>query len=99
MSSIILDSSGILKQPKDPYWDAPLTRREAQKAINDLAYNEMELTNRSDTASIVLNLLCEKLNVTRGELDAYVAKKKAEALALQQAQTPPAEAANEQSNG
>lgn len=102
MSSLILDSSGLVKQPKDPYWDAPLTRREAQKAINDIAMNEMELTNRSDTTSIVLNFLCDKLNVTRAELDIYVEKKKVEALALKEKMdqaAKAAEAASEQSNG
>jgi hypothetical protein len=102
VSSLILDSTGLVKQPKDPYWDAPLTRREAQIAINQISENEMALTNRSDTTSIVLNYLCEKLNVTRAELDVFVEKKKAEAVALQEAQqraAKAAEAANEQSNG
>jgi len=82
MGRILTDSRGLIDQPKDPYWDSPLTRREMQIAVNQLSENDMALTNMCDTASIVLNFICEeKLNVKREELDAYVEKKKAEMLA------------------
>jgi len=74
----ITDQSGLVQQPHDPYWDAPITRREVQLAVNDLCVNEAELMARGDTAHIVLNLLCEKLNITRGEIDVFVARKKEE---------------------
>jgi hypothetical protein len=52
---------------------------------------------------LVGNFLCEKLGVTRGELDAYVAKKAEEVKALNEAKEAEVaaamEAANEQSNG
>jgi hypothetical protein len=48
-----------------------------------------------DTANIVTNFLCEKLNVTRGELDAYVEKKKAEAQAWVDAQQKTQEASGD----
>lgn len=106
MSNLIVDpSASLIKEPKHPYWDAPVTRREAQLAINQMAENDQELTNRADTGHIILNLICEKLNITRGEIDAYVERKRAEILALREAAEErlkaqqAAEAANEQSNG
>jgi len=79
VSNLIIDPNGAgLKHAHDPYWDAPITRREVQQAVNDISMNENALQNMCDTSNIVLNFLCEKMNVTRGELDAYVAKKKAE---------------------
>ena len=80
MGKIITDARGLISQPRDPYWDAPVSRREAQKAVNDLALNDQELTNRCDTLSIVLNFILEdKLGIKdRKELDAFVEKKKAE---------------------
>lgn len=98
MSSLIIDSSGSgIKQARDPYWDSPITRREVQGAVNDIALNENALQNMCDTANIVLNFLCEKNNVTRGELEAYVAKKKAEIEAAVAAQKS-AEGNNAQPN-
>jgi hypothetical protein len=100
-SRIITDGNGLLKQPHDPYWDGALTRREAQIAINEIAMNEAELTRCLDTMSIVMNFLAEKMGVTRGEIDAWVANKKAQVLAAReaaaQAQSAP-EGANAQSN-
>ena len=100
MSSLIIDPSGSgIKQAHDPYWDAPITRREVQQAVNDIAMNENALQNMCDTSNIVLNFLLERLNVTRGELDAYVAKKKAEIEAFNEAQKKAAvEGNNAQSN-
>lgn len=99
MSSLIIDPSGSgLKPVHDKYWDAPITRREVQQAVNDIAVNENALQNMCDTSNIVLNFLCTKLNVTRGELDAYVAKTKAEVAAQIEAQNKAAEGANAQPN-
>jgi len=96
MSDLLLDGEnptpGIIKGPPDSYWDAPITRREVQSAINEICLNEQALENRSDTTNIVLNFLLEKFNVTRGELDVYVERKKSEAAAL-------LKEANEQSKG
>lgn len=85
MSSLILGpNDSPIQRPKDPYWDAPITRYEVQKAVNALALNDNELTNRSDTVFIVVNLLCEKAGITPGEVQAYVDKKSAEVLALRE---------------
>jgi hypothetical protein len=83
MSNLILDASDSpIKRPYDKYWDSPPTRAEVMKIINDLAMNDNILSNRADTAHIVINLLCEKANITPGELDAYVARKTEEVRAL-----------------
>jgi hypothetical protein len=82
MSSLILDANSPIKAPFDKYWDSPPTRREVMKIVNELALNDNVLSNRSDTAHIVVNLLCEKMGVTPGELEAYVAKKTSEVQAL-----------------
>lgn len=83
MSNLILDSSDSpIKRPFDKFWDTPPTRAEVMKVINDLALNDNILSNRADTSHIVINLLCEKANITPGELDAYVQKKIAEVQAL-----------------
>lgn len=74
-----LDSAvGILNNPHHPYWDASPTRREVMGLVSALGKNDEELSNRSDTIYLVANLLCEKLNVTTGEIEAYVAQKAAE---------------------
>ncbi len=75
-----LINSPLVQQPHDKYWDGALTRREAQKAFNKLGNNDSELMSMVDTNCLVVNYLCEKLNVTREDLEVYVAKKK-EALA------------------
>jgi hypothetical protein len=86
MSSLILNANDSpIQRPKDPYWDGPITRYEVQKAVNVLALNDNELTNRAETVFIVVNFLCEKLNITPGEIQAYVDKQKAAMVALQQA--------------
>ena len=72
----------LVKRPPDAYWDAPPSRHEVMRLINDLALNDNALSNRSDTAHIVINLLCEKLGVTSGEIEVYVARKTAEVKAL-----------------
>ena len=85
MSNLILGpNDSPIQRPKDPYWDAPITRYEVQKAVNALALNDNELTNRSDTVFIVVNFLCEKLGITPGELEVYRDKKKAEIVAMQE---------------
>jgi hypothetical protein len=74
-----LDSAvGILNNPHNKYWDTPPTRREVMGLVSALGKNDEELSNRSDTVFMVVNLLAEKLGVTRGEIDAYVAQKASE---------------------
>lgn len=85
MNHIITDSNGLVKTPHDPYWDGPVTRREAQGAINALADNDRILTMCNDTVNIAVNFLLEKLGVTRGELNVYVEKKKAEVAKVNEA--------------
>ena len=87
MSNFIVDpNESPVEQPFDKYWDRPMIRREAQVLFKKIGNNQTELYMALDTANIVVNFLCEKLNVTRGELDAYVEKKKAEAQAWVEAQ-------------
>ena len=69
--------SPLLKEPYSPYWDAPLTRREAQRMVNKLASNDSELLGMCDTAALVLNFLCEAhLKVKREDIEVYVEAKK-----------------------
>ena|ERR1700674_4730116 len=83
MSNLIVDSP--IQQPYDKYWDSSPTRRELQKAFNKLGNNDSDLMAMVDTNCLVVNFLCEKLGVTRGELDAYVAKAAAAVKAMQEA--------------
>lgn len=69
--------SSLVEQPFDKYWDAPLTRREAQRMINKLASNDSELMGMCDTAALIINFLCEvKLKTSREEMEVYVEAKK-----------------------
>ena len=70
--------SNLVEQPFDKFWDNPPTRRELQRAINKLSANDAELAAMADTASILINYICEvKLGITsREEVDVYVEAKK-----------------------
>jgi len=88
MSNLILSSTDSpVAQPYDKYWDAPMTRREAQLLFRKLASNDSELMGMADTAALLLNFLFEKkLQITdRKEIDDYVEVKKAQ-LAAQREQ-------------
>ena len=98
MSSIISDASEYIKPAHDPFMDGHPTRRELQKAFNKLGNNDSDLMAMVDTNCLVVNFLCEKLGVTRGELDAYVSRKAEEVKTMQEAQKP-VEPTYEQSNG
>ena len=74
---IASDMNGLLNPQKDPYWDAPITRREVQEAVNQLAINDKRLADQNDTSNLVLNFLCEKANFTRQEIETWVEVKKA----------------------
>ena len=88
--------SDLIQHPHDPYLDAPLTRREAQRVINKLAANDSELAGMCDTAALVLNFLCEaKLKVDKEEIEVYVEAKK---LQLAEARVKIKAAAEAQSN-
>ena len=92
MSNLIVDpSDSPIQQPYDKYWDDHPTRRELQKAFNKLGNNDSDLMLMVDNLNLVCNCLCEKLNVTRGELEAFVAKKAEEFKALQQGAQPNAQ--------
>lgn len=72
-----MSSSSLVEQPYDKYWDAPITRREVQRAINKLSQNDSELMAMADTAALVLNFLCEAhLKIKREDIEVYVEAKK-----------------------
>lgn len=75
--------SELIQPAFDKFLDGHPTRRELQKAFNKMGNNDGELMLMIDNLNLVVNCLCEKQGVTRGELDAYVAKKAAELKALQ----------------
>jgi hypothetical protein len=72
--------SSLVEQPYDKFWDGSPTRRELQKAFQKMGSNDAEIMTMIDTNCLVVNYLCEKLGVTREDLEVYVAKQK-EALA------------------
>ena len=74
-----MEETNELIQPAfDKFWDTPPTRRELQKAFNKIGLNQDTMFGMIDTQALVGNFLCETLGVTRGQLDAYVAKKSEE---------------------
>jgi len=78
MGNLILDPSGNaspIQQPFDKYWDSPMSRREAQILFRKMASNDNELMGMADTASILINYLCETLKVTREDVQKYVDEK------------------------
>lgn len=100
MTQIITDSTGLVKQPRDPYWDGNISRREVQGAVNILATNDNELFLQATTARFIMNLFAEKLNVTPAELQAYVEREKAKIdnmVAQQAAQQAPGDSEAENS--
>lgn len=76
----------LIERPYDPFWDVPPTRRELQKAFNKIGKNTEDLMSMVDTNCLVVNYLCEKLGVTRKDLDEYVEQKKTELAVLKKAQ-------------
>lgn len=92
MSNLILSGDSPIQPAFDPYWDKPMTRREAHRLFLKLASNDSELMGMADTAALLLNFICEKkLGITdRIEIDAYVEVKKAQ-LAAQRAAMKDAE--------
>jgi len=80
-----MQDSELIIPAHDKFLDGYPTRRELQKAFNKMGNNDGELFGMIDTQALVGNFLCEKLGVTREELDAYVAKKAAQVKALQEA--------------
>ena len=93
-----MSDSGLIQQPFDKYWDAPLTRREAQRMANKLAANDSELLGMADTAALILNFLCEvKLKVSREEIEIYVEAKKLQLAEARAKMKAAAEAPSEQS--
>jgi hypothetical protein len=87
MSNIIVDPNTSPIQPAfDPYWDKPMTRREAHTLFMRLASNDNELMGMADTAAILINFICEKkLGITdRAEVDSYVAIKTEQLKAMRE---------------
>ena len=84
MSNLISNPNDSPIQPAhDPYWDSPMTRREARVLFLKLASNDSELMGMADTAALLINFICEKkLGITdRTEVDSYVEVKKAQLAA------------------
>jgi hypothetical protein len=75
---IITDTSELIQQPKDAFWDAPVSRRMYQEQLNKVgrhiaelygAINKMsmqlaELYGAMDTNSILINFIMEKKLMT-----------------------------------
>ena len=89
--SSILHGSDLVEKPFDKFWDGNPTRREMQTAFQKLGSNDAELMSMVDTNCLVVNYLCEKLNVTRADLEVYVAKQKEKLVALKASTEAPSE--------
>ena len=81
-----MQDSELITPAYDRHMDGAPTRRELQRAFNKMGTNDSELMLMVDNLNLVVNLLCEKLNVTKGEIDVYVEKKAAEVNAFVEAQ-------------
>ena len=99
MSQILSSTASPVAPAYDKYWDAPMSRREAQTLFMKLASNDSELMGMADTAALLINFICEKkLGITdRKEVDDYVEVKKAQVAAEREAMLKAAQ--NAQSNG
>jgi hypothetical protein len=92
MSNLIIDpNDSPIQQPFNAYWDAPLTRKESRVLFTKLAANDSELMGMADTASILLNFICEKLEIKREDVQSYVDRKTEELKALRAAMKAQAE--------
>ena len=89
-----MEDSELIQPSFDKFWDTPPTRREMQKAFNKIGQNQDQMFGMIDTQALVGNFLCETLGVTRGQLEAFVAKKSEEVKLAKEAQEK-AEKANE----
>jgi hypothetical protein len=78
--------SSLVDQPYDKFWDGSPTRRELQKAFAKMGNNDAEIMTMIDTNCLVVNYLCEKLGVTREDLEVYVAKQKETLAAIKAGQ-------------
>ena len=95
-----MDNSPLVQAPYDKYWDAPLTRREAQRMINKLSANDSELMGMADTCALLINYICEvHLKVKREDVDVYVEAKKLQLAEARAKMKAAAEAPSEQPNG
>ena len=81
-----MEDSELIQPAYDKFWDGTPTRRELQKAFNKIGMNQDQMFGMLDTQALVGNFLCETLGVTRGQLDAFVAKKSEEIKAQREAQ-------------
>ena len=86
MSQIIDPSNAYVQPPYDKVLDSPATKREVQKALDHFSHHIDALYATTDTQHIVINLIADKLNITKAELLAYVEKKRAEIEAAANAQ-------------
>jgi hypothetical protein len=77
LSRILSSTDSPVAPAFDKFWDSPMSRREAQIIFNKIGRNFDELMGMADTASILINFICEKKLgiVDRTEVDAYVALK------------------------
>jgi hypothetical protein len=82
---ILSPEEGLVDPAYDRFLDGHPTRRELQKAFNKMGKNDADLMLMVDNLSLVVNMLCEKLNVTEGEIDVWVEKKAEELKRLRSA--------------
>jgi hypothetical protein len=87
MGRIIASTEELITPAHDKFMDGHPTRRELQQVFNKIGSNQAELFGMVDTQALVGNFLCEKLGVTRAEIEAYVQKKAQELKELQEKAT------------
>jgi hypothetical protein len=67
-------TQSLIDPAYDKYLDSPPTRRELQATFAKIADALNMLMDGLDTQALVGNFLCDKQNVTRDEINVYVAK-------------------------
>jgi hypothetical protein len=98
MSNLIVDPNEYIEPAHDKFWDGHPTRRELQTTLHKIGLNQTACFEAIDTQALVMNCVCEKLNITREELDSFVAKKAEEAKAWHEAQAEAEKKAQENTN-
>lgn len=97
MTQIIGEDRPLIEQPYDKFWDGHPTRREIQVGFNKIGRVLDQLHAADDTASIIINFICERkladpndpetMAKLRKEVEEFVEeKKKLAEEALKQAQ-------------
>lgn len=80
-------ADSLVTRAHDPYWDGSPTRRDVQNAIESIDQDFSMFRKELGILRVSIKFLLDKLGVSQAEMETYVAKKKAELEAVQEAQS------------